>query len=724
MKSRLVTILAIAFTLFSLVCVSAETLSTPVYTDFSLGDWFNHYFNTGKFSVVGDAQKCGEDGVGNPTWELAVSGGDTLTVNTANECPSGHGLIDVFVGNSWVPWLEFKDTVSVLCSSGNTQCNAQIYCCPHPEPTSTSQCQQWNGQYSTIKTASCSSWDPSGPSGPGYKCVTDYGTENSIPYDFPSFKYCTESTSFDCYYYSGSGSSCTKKSYPSSYGSCSQIYSYQGALLYSSRSACESNIEEQPSCGDGVCNNGETCSSCLTDCGSCNDGGNGNGEGNGDGETITCGDGVCSLGERFSGSCMQDCEKNVYGTFQVYDLSYGDSAGNPITDKLTPGQSIKVSFKVRSETARTDQYLVEVGVIPYSTAVAWDMDKESGYYSLFAIGEEQKDSCCVGQSNFADNKASLSTGIWSSASVRDFSFDVRVPDSSTKDLCGSEKYWDNSSSKYVIYAIIKNGCFKDGYRKNVYSATTVLLDYAANESTEGTKCNYDYECANGEQCLDAPGWFTGKTCQYTGISGSSFGNLKKVSLTKDQIETATTQDLITSACLASDECLEVEGSSVSCVKLNSLKEEGLITSSNEKEFFDYFSSLKIGTSAFVGGTALYVCAASGVVTAGASLIACGIGGAAATLGLITVGDEGLSKIGESISGIFSKDDELTKAIKEGDSNKVGICTVDDSLNIGAFIDDIGKKINITGNETLDGFLVLGGGLFILFLILNSIGSKR
>jgi hypothetical protein len=30
--------------------------------------------------------------------------------------------------------------------------------------------------------------------------------------------------------------------------------------------------DPSPYCGDGSCNNGETCSSCSTDCGSCNDG--------------------------------------------------------------------------------------------------------------------------------------------------------------------------------------------------------------------------------------------------------------------------------------------------------------------------------------------------------------------------------------------------------------------------------------------------------------------
>jgi hypothetical protein len=44
-------------------------------------------------------------------------------------------------------------------------------------------------------------------------------------------------------------------------------------------------------CGDGVCNGGETCTSCVTDCGVCPPG---------------CGDGVCSGGETCE-TCSADC---------------------------------------------------------------------------------------------------------------------------------------------------------------------------------------------------------------------------------------------------------------------------------------------------------------------------------------------------------------------------------------------------------------------------------
>jgi flagellin-like protein len=48
------------------------------------------------------------------------------------------------------------------------------------------------------------------------------------------------------------------------------------------------------SCGDGICNNGDTCSTCPTDCGICGNSGG------------YCGDGICNNGETCS-TCPTDC---------------------------------------------------------------------------------------------------------------------------------------------------------------------------------------------------------------------------------------------------------------------------------------------------------------------------------------------------------------------------------------------------------------------------------
>ena len=47
-------------------------------------------------------------------------------------------------------------------------------------------------------------------------------------------------------------------------------------------------------CGDGICNNGESCSSCSSDCGSC------------PAPTPYCGDGICNNGETCA-TCPSDC---------------------------------------------------------------------------------------------------------------------------------------------------------------------------------------------------------------------------------------------------------------------------------------------------------------------------------------------------------------------------------------------------------------------------------
>jgi hypothetical protein len=72
-----------------------------------------------------------------------------------------------------------------------------------------------------------------------------------------------------------------------------------------------------PSCGDGKCSNGETCSTCALDCGQCQTCGNGNCDTT-QGESCTncpmdcgacpsCGDGFCTMPQENCQNCPQDC---------------------------------------------------------------------------------------------------------------------------------------------------------------------------------------------------------------------------------------------------------------------------------------------------------------------------------------------------------------------------------------------------------------------------------
>ena len=52
--------------------------------------------------------------------------------------------------------------------------------------------------------------------------------------------------------------------------------------------------EKEPFCGDGACNENETCSSCQADCGTCPP------------PALFCGDGICN-GDESCSSCETDC---------------------------------------------------------------------------------------------------------------------------------------------------------------------------------------------------------------------------------------------------------------------------------------------------------------------------------------------------------------------------------------------------------------------------------
>ncbi|MBT4209745.1 MAG: hypothetical protein HOE19_02430 [Candidatus Komeilibacteria bacterium] len=74
-------------------------------------------------------------------------------------------------------------------------------------------------------------------------------------------------------------------------------------------------------CGDGTCNNDETCSDCETDCGSCQVCGNGSTEGteacdDGNTDTEVCGDGTTDSGGPY---CNADCTAEHYVGGEVCD---------------------------------------------------------------------------------------------------------------------------------------------------------------------------------------------------------------------------------------------------------------------------------------------------------------------------------------------------------------------------------------------------------------------
>lgn len=244
------------------VFVSAQELipnppETTTNSEFSFYSWFTNTFGIEKFSIVGDSRRCSS----NPDYSVIVTKGVHYSHYASEFCPSGYGLWDVF-SPDWNPYKEFNNNVDITCGASGS-CNVQLYCCSHSECSSDSDCQNWVGEFSTCKTASCISWNG------GYKCTTDYGTETNIPYCRSSFKYCSQSISKNCYYVNGN--SCTKHTYP---GVSVCPDSYQGSKIYSSLSACEDNVCSPQTCSSLGKQCGTWSDGCGTNlnCGSCSSG--------------------------------------------------------------------------------------------------------------------------------------------------------------------------------------------------------------------------------------------------------------------------------------------------------------------------------------------------------------------------------------------------------------------------------------------------------------------
>jgi len=110
------------------------------------------------------------------------------------------------------------------------------------------------------------------------------------------------------------------------------------------------NNQPREYCGDGICNNGETCSSCQHDCGRC----------------TYCGDGICDGGETCS-SCSQDCGKckneildSIKKTivWVKYDVTGRNADGTYFSNGGT-GSGVITSNKNGELTVYTNRHVVD-----------------------------------------------------------------------------------------------------------------------------------------------------------------------------------------------------------------------------------------------------------------------------------------------------------------------------------------------------------------------------
>jgi len=666
MKKTNVIVVGIILSLMigSMGLVSAQEIEISEVQPFDFISWFQHTFNIQTFSVVGDSRHCSLDA--DKSWGNILQGA-VISESASSYCSSGHGLWNYF-SPGWTPWKEYSDDLNVQCGAP-TGCNLELYCCDNPEPTYDSQCRSWYGSDYEKATASCVPWINN-----GYKCTTIYDVESRIPYEKSSFNYCIlgegEDEAIDCYFYPGSGSVCLKKVYP---GTECPI-SFEGHTLYEVKSTCEGNIDEED-----------------------------------DDDVEGCGDGICStLESLLITPCNQDCDdREIKGLYTILNLKYSDVEGKAI-DEISPGQLIKVHFDIRS-TARLGEnaqpVLVEAGLIPLETAVKWGMDKPEGFYSIFdffVISESEGDACCEDQPNIADNKKDLTVGMFQGDSViKEFEYLIQVPNEDTIDFCGNEIYWGEDEPTYVLYVIVKNGCYKDGYRKNIFKAETIVLNLSST-TTVGYPCDNDIDCEEGEQCVDIKGdWSFKKYCQKIGGNGNDNKTPinVQVGITINELNKFTSKDLSKSICTETEQC-----KNGTCFSLNYLESNEYITSAKSDVLLEDTSKLFLTSAGAFVGVGACIGAVSGLATLTGGTAAvlfplCALTGA----GVGYAADEAITSIGE--------------ALKKGDKSEMGYCIVEDKLDLDKYF-KWAAWFDLTGDGKKDGTdgLIISIIMFVLLLV--------
>ena len=246
------------------------------------------------------------------------------------------------------------------------------------------------------------------------------------------------------------------------------------------------------------------------------------------------------------------------------------------------------------------------------------------------------------------------------------------------------------------------------------------------------------DCNNLNSCTWDSGFLglSGK-CVDSGNGGTetkSLSDVQKISLTKDEIGKATTQELIGSVCITSKECLPREGyGSESCVRLSSLSAEGILTNDEAKSTLDKANTVFISTigGGVLGAAGGLLACTAGVLGGGAIIVASG--GAAAPAVIPIAGTSCATLVGagaligagagfvlsDVVVNIDSKD-PLVKAIKAKDTSQVGLCVAEDKGNLSQYT-GWAAFIEITGDEGVDGLIIIIGGLVLLVFLF---GGKR
>ncbi|KKL74011.1 hypothetical protein LCGC14_2069170, partial [marine sediment metagenome] len=201
-----------------------------------------------------------------------------------------------------------------------------------------------------------------------------------------------------------------------------------------------------------------------------------------------------------------------------------------------------------------------------------------------------------------------------------------------------------TGTTYVKWECVNNMCVKSGPITVECTNDAVCVDKMNNPNAV---C-INFECeSNGEEWVGVCGdgvcesviGETQTSCPEDcgeAVDRINLIGAKKLSLTKDEISKATSQELLAHACLTSSECLvsveEAEDYKASCINIARLREDGVLTKADSDNFFN--NAQKIAKGATYGAAAgVTGCIVVGAVIATAfpvlmpALLGCGAVGA-------------------------------------------------------------------------------------------------
>jgi len=206
---------------------------------------------------------------------------------------------------------------------------------------------------------------------------------------------------------------------------------------------------------------------------------------------------------------------------------------------------------------------------------------------------------------------------------------------------------------------------------------------------------------------------------------------KKIALTKDEIKKATSPVLLASSCLFPNECVTDENHTASCTSIASLRDDGVLTEPQSKDFFDNAKTItQYGAVGAAGGIAACVIGSviAGSAAAAATALTAGTAAPIVIPAALTISAPlltGCAAAGALFGGFASsivlditQDDQLLKELKAENANAVGIC-VKESKGIG--LDGIfgwAAWFDVDGNGTkngVDGLIIVA--IMSLFAIL-------